>query len=568
MPLTAVQAAAIGPSAFSELAVICAIHHMRDFTAMAAALRACGADPALMSIIDKGYPYRHRERVDAWLRLDLGATIIAYPDRADGIAAHLGRAKAAGKRTLVFDDGGYVLPVVLNEMTERVGEIVGVVEQTTSGIRKLDPFPTLPVPVFSVAESALKAAVEAPHVAASVIDAVMELVPDETWAGRTALVLGYGRLGRQAARILRDVHRMRVAVYDKETVLLVTAHQDGFTIDRDLSVLLREHRPLLVMGAAGAGSLAGRHAEDFVLPAYLASMTSRDCEFPLAEWAAVAQRVVDYGELGHGYLMPAGVELCVLGDGLPLNFHRRESMPNRVSDLVFAALLAGGAALAEPGRRGHGPGCDVALVDEILAGSPMLTAYLDIYGDDTGRRLLSPDPAGSPDYRRSPWRYSQALGIPTAERVFPAGDGLLTRFAEHLAVVRGECSASGRPAVPRVFAECPEPPDGTVRIPHLVAVVQDDGRIDDIVIWETMDASNVKEWCGALPDHRWFEERLSDLLAVRRILRGKGLPDTEATRAMRAALAGPYLSIRFAYQHVDLIAAVLADLGSESNGVK
>jgi hypothetical protein len=35
---------------------------------------------------------------------------------------------------------------------------------------------------------------------------------------------------------------------------------------------------------------------------------------------------------------------------------------------------------------------------------------------------------------------------------------------------------------------------------------------------------------------------------------------------MHAALAGRYLSIRFAYQHVDLIAAVLADLRSESNG--
>src|SRR6266436_9156718 len=34
------------------------------------------------------------------------------------------------------------------------------------------------------------------------------------------------------------------------------------------------------------------------------------------------------------------------------------------------------------------------------------------------------------------------LESPTVERVFPVGDGLLTRFAEHLAVVRGECSLS------------------------------------------------------------------------------------------------------------------------------
>lgn len=59
-------------------------------------------------------------------------------------------------RTLVLDDGGYVLPVVLEHFPGRAGEIVGVVEQTASGIWRLAPHHRLPVPVFSVAESALK----------------------------------------------------------------------------------------------------------------------------------------------------------------------------------------------------------------------------------------------------------------------------------------------------------------------------------------------------------------------------------------------------------------------------
>jgi adenosylhomocysteinase len=118
--------------------------------------------------------------------------------------------------------------------------------------------------VFSVAESALKAAVEAPHVAAAAINSVIEQLPDETWAGRPALVLGYGRLGRQAARLLRDIHRMRVAVHDREPAALVTAHVDGFAVSRDLAALVGAHRPLLVIGAAGGGGLTGEHAEAFV----------------------------------------------------------------------------------------------------------------------------------------------------------------------------------------------------------------------------------------------------------------------------------------------------------------
>jgi lactate dehydrogenase-like 2-hydroxyacid dehydrogenase len=62
-------------------------------------------------------------------------------------------------------------------------------------------------------------------VAAAAVGAVTGMLPDELWAGRPALVLGYGRLGRQAARLLRDVHRMRVAVHDPQPAALHEAHR-------------------------------------------------------------------------------------------------------------------------------------------------------------------------------------------------------------------------------------------------------------------------------------------------------------------------------------------------------
>jgi adenosylhomocysteinase len=408
MPVTTSISQHLGMDAFAGVAVLCAIHHMRDFTAMASALTACGARSELITIIDKGYPYRMRGRVDGWLRHGLGATVVPYPSRVDGIRHHLDRAAAAGMRTLVFDDGGYVLPAVLDQMPERVSEIVGVVEQTMSGIWKIEPYGELPVPVFSVAESDLKAAIEAPYVAAAVTEAVASMLPDELWAGRPALVLGYGRLGRQSARLLRDVHRMRVAVYDPQPAALVTAQIDGFAVTSSLTSIIQSHRPLLVIGGAGRGSLTGEHAAAFTSSAYLASMTSRDYEFSLPEWGQRAERVVDYGPLGHGYLMPGGIELCVLGDGLPINFHHRESVPGRVIDLVFAALLTGGATIAKPGHGGHGPGRDLPHVNRTLTASPALSMFLSHYGDDgRSRKLLTPPAARCPDHDRVPWTYGR-----------------------------------------------------------------------------------------------------------------------------------------------------------------
>jgi hypothetical protein len=135
-------------------------------------------------------------------------------------------------------------------------------------------------------------------------------------------------------------------------------------------------------------------------------MTSRDYEFSLTEWAAIAERVVDYGPLGHGYLMPGGVELCVLGDGLPVNFHHRESVPGRVIDLVFAALLTGGATLAQPGHSGHSLGRDLTHVNRTLAASPAMTMFLSHSGEDGAvRRLLTPPAVDCPDHHRTPWTY-------------------------------------------------------------------------------------------------------------------------------------------------------------------
>ena len=68
-------------------------------------------------------------------------------------------AKSRNLKTLVFDDGGHVLPIILTEYPEDASQIIGLVEQTVSGIWKLEGL-SVPVPVFSVAESQLKAALE------------------------------------------------------------------------------------------------------------------------------------------------------------------------------------------------------------------------------------------------------------------------------------------------------------------------------------------------------------------------------------------------------------------------
>lgn len=404
-PLTQEFAAKCGKEALAGYAYFLAIHHMTDFVGMMDALVAMGVDPRNVTILDKGYPYTKRHRVDGYLRDKLGLRVFTYPERSAGIKDHLEMAKSRNLKTLVFDDGGHVLPIILTEYPEDASQIIGLVEQTVSGIWKLEGL-SVPVPVFSVAESQLKAALESYGVAEAGVRSVLSLLPEEKFEGQAALVIGYGRIGRQVAAILRS-RRMRVAVHDRSTVQLVTAHEEGFQTSRSLSRLIADHQPLLIVGTAGRNSLTREHLSSFRKSCYLASITSRTFEFNQEDLRSGAQQVLDYGRLGHGYVLDNGTEICLLGHGMPINFYHASSLANRYIDLIVAALLLGGVTLAARGQGGFRPGHNVDLTNKILNSSSILDIYYDWYGEPTARReLLSPRPqTGLTRYEAPPWTF-------------------------------------------------------------------------------------------------------------------------------------------------------------------
>jgi adenosylhomocysteinase len=402
-PLTQQLAISCGKDALAGHAYYLSIHHMTDFVAMMGALISMGADPRHITILDKGYPYARRHRVDAWLRESLGIHVDLYPERVASVGAHIERARAAGLKTLVFDDGGYTWPVVIENYSNATGEFIGIVEQTMSGIWKLAGIP-LPLPVFSVAESQLKATMESYGVAHAAVRSILDRLPHEKFEGRPAIIVGYGRIGRQVAHLLRTL-RMRVAVYDHETVALVAAHEEGFDTSRSLSDLIERHQPLLLVGTAGRNSLRGEHVSAFRKSCYLASVTSRTYEFALDEFAGRAKSVHDYGRLGHGYILSGGIELCVLGHAMPVNFYHAESLPNRYIDIIFSSLLLGGATLARPDRGGFHPGHNLERTNEILNASPALEAYYDWYGESAAPRDLLTPGETAPKFEAIPWSF-------------------------------------------------------------------------------------------------------------------------------------------------------------------
>jgi adenosylhomocysteinase len=383
MPLTSGLPTSIRGDPLAGLAALMTIHHMRDFDVMVRKAIDLGLDPADITVIDKEYRYEFRHRVDESL-VQLGLTVERYSDIVAAIGRHLDRASRKGLRTIVLDDGGYVGPVLFDHYGDRlqgvVGLILGLIEQTVSGIWKLRPYETLPVPVFSVAESRLKKTIEAYGVTDSGFRNVQRLLRDEMFEGRGAVVIGLGRLGPELVKLLRERH-LRVTAYDQDALPALEAEKCGVDVATSLVEALSSVKPIVIFGCSGAAlgpAMTAEHFEALKRDCYLVSFTSRNDEFDVVGLASLAAHSESRGRVGTAYRLPSGVEVTLVADGYPANFHYAESMPNRSSDLILASMLVGACTLASD-PRDFVPGHNVGATDRALEASGIIAAYQRLY---------------------------------------------------------------------------------------------------------------------------------------------------------------------------------------------
>ncbi len=361
-------------------AAIFTIHHQTDFVLLLEKALELGVERQLVTVIDKEYRYRYSRRVDAHIRDALGVPVYSYSNLKEGIGDHIrrvvdGRSQTSASTwtpTIVVDDGGYILPRLHEHFAPYLSLFKGVVEQTTSGIWKLEPFSDLRVPVFSVAESDLKATVEAHGVAQAALTSLRRLLPHEKFDGRTAVVVGFGRIGNALAEILRR-HNVEVHIVDEAPAMQVAARERGFQAHADLRTLLQQIAPRYVFACARPGAVDRDSLRAISCDCALISVTSRDEAFDKDALAELFT-AEPLGSLGTRYTLD-GRSLLLVADGFPVNFHFAESMPNQQSDLVMASLLLGAISLAQA-QLAWPPGNDPARANAVLNEGTLLADFL------------------------------------------------------------------------------------------------------------------------------------------------------------------------------------------------
>jgi adenosylhomocysteinase len=286
---------------------------------------------------------------------------------AEELAVSIRRSERDGRRVIVQEVGGYVVPLLHARFRHALRHFAGCVEVTKQGVWRARRVPDLALPHLHCAESVLKR-VEALQVGEAVVTALDALTRGLGWAlaGRLALVLGYGWIGRATCRALRRRDAI-VGVHDPDALRLVEAKLEGCA-----TPALDEWLPRvsLVVGATGVRSVTAGLIARLPDGAVLASASSRDVEIDLVALrrASAVEAVVAAGV--RRLRTADGRALYLLNDGYPVNFSGT-SVPDEVVELIFAEVLV---LVHELATRPHPPG--VAGIPPALEAVPAL-AWLE-----------------------------------------------------------------------------------------------------------------------------------------------------------------------------------------------
>ena len=176
-------------------------------------------DHAAAAIADRGVPvyaWKGETEEEYWWTLE--QTLDAFDD---------------GKQlTLILDDGGDLTNVVLDKHPELVPQLLGLSEETTTGVHRLyerEKNGTLPVPAINVNDSVTKSKFDNKYgTRESAVDAIRRAT-DLMLAGKVVVVAGYGDVGKGTAEAFKNA-KCRVIVTEIDPICALQAAMEGYEV--------------------------------------------------------------------------------------------------------------------------------------------------------------------------------------------------------------------------------------------------------------------------------------------------------------------------------------------------
>ncbi len=309
------------------------LHVTAETANLARTLKAGGADLALVA----SNPLSTQDDVAASLVADYGISVFAI--RGEDNKTYYDHIKAAIDHdpVVTMDDGADLVSELHSKYPQKLAQVVGSMEETTTGIirlRAMHKDGALKMPVFAVNDAQTKYLFDNRYgTGQSTVDGIIRAT-DFLVAGKKVVVAGYGWCGKGFAMRMKGMGA-NVIVTEVDPIKALEASMDGFmvmpmaeaakigdlfvTITGDIHVLRKEHFEVMKDKAIIANS---GH--------FNVEINIGDLEALSVEKTENVRNEVD------AYKMGDGRTLFLLGQGRLINLAAAEGHPASVMDMSFA----------------------------------------------------------------------------------------------------------------------------------------------------------------------------------------------------------------------------------------
>lgn len=313
--------------------------------------------------------YCHAHECDQRLADEIAAHGYAIEANASWTAAeeHAGALRLLDdlRPNVIIDDGANISRLLVMERPELLPELVGVAEETTSGVRAFQAMARakeLPFPVVAVNDSQLKTRFDNRHgTGETCVTTTMRLLGPNVFAHANVCVIGYGPVGEGFARRARALGA-RVTVVDTNPIMALQALFAGFDVHT-----AEEALPLcdMVVSATGVRHTIGleglglmREGTTVVVIGGIANEIALDEVSAAGGTFVPSEDTPGVSELK----VPGGPTLRLLAAGDGVNYAAGPGNPIQIMDFSFAVQLCAVDYLLR--NRGQLPDDVLRLADE------------------------------------------------------------------------------------------------------------------------------------------------------------------------------------------------------------
>ncbi|MFA5793374.1 MAG: adenosylhomocysteinase [Candidatus Gracilibacteria bacterium] len=316
---------------FKGLKIGMALHITKETAVLVRTLTDAGASVAICSC----NPLSTQDDVASALSKEKNVLVYGYKGETTKEYYEFLNHVALSNPDVVIDDGCDLVTILMTKYPAFAKKVLGGCEETTTGVmrlRAMEKSKALPFPMIAVNDNKTKHLMDNLYgTGQSTLDGILRTT-NMMFAGKTAVVAGYGSCGKGVSMRLRG-HGANVIVTEVDPFRALQANMDGFrvmpmikasplgdlfvTVTGDIDVITLEHVKLMKNGAILCNS--GHFDSEIDVKAIRSGAKSARAIRPQME----------------EFLMKDEKVVYILGEGRLINLAGAEGHPSEVMSLSF-----------------------------------------------------------------------------------------------------------------------------------------------------------------------------------------------------------------------------------------